>query len=104
MKIALIGSAVSVAGFRALGVDVYDVARPQEALEVWNNVDPGEYAVIFVTEELLPALEEELELFDYRAMPIISVIPPATGGIGSGLERLRRLVEKAVGTDVFLSD
>jgi len=102
MKVALIGSASSVVGFRALGVDAYVVTKPEDAVEVWNSIDLAEYAVIFVTEDLLEALAEELDPSDYQALPVITVIPSAMGGKGSGIERLRVLVEKAVGTDIFL--
>jgi V/A-type H+-transporting ATPase subunit F len=104
VKIAIIGPASTVVGFKALGLDSFVVARPEDASAVWESLDPEQYAIIFVVENLFELLSEQIELFRRRAFPVIIAIPPVSGEKGAGIERLRALVERAVGTDVVLND
>ncbi|MHB8893673.1 MAG: V-type ATP synthase subunit F [Candidatus Geothermincolia bacterium] len=98
---ALVGTASSILGFRSLGVDAFEVARPQEAGDVWRSIDVDRYAVIFVTEDVAVLLSEELGAFVRRPLPVITLIPPITGGKGTGVQSLRALVELAVGADIL---
>ena len=104
MKIAIVGPASSVVGFKALGLDAFVVSRPEDASAVWELLDPEQYAVIFVVENLFEPLSEQIELFRRRAFPVITAIPPVSGEEGAGIERLRALVEKAVGADLVLNE
>jgi V/A-type H+/Na+-transporting ATPase subunit F len=104
VKIAVIGPASSVVGFKALGLDAFAVARPEDAQAVWESLDPEQYAIIFVVENLFEKYSEQIELFRPRAFPIITAIPPVSGEEGASIERLRSLVEKAVGTDVMMNE
>lgn len=104
MKIAAVGPASSVEGFKALGVEVFEVERPTEAQAVWNSLDPDLYAVIFVTEDILEALADQVEAYGRRAFPVVTPIPPVSGSGGAGVDRLRALVEKAVGADMPIGD
>lgn len=101
MRLALIGPASSILGFRSLGVDVFEVPRPEDAPEVWKSIEVDRYAVIFVTEDVAGLLAEELEPFTRIPLPVITLIPPISGGEGTGVERIRSLVELAIGTDIL---
>lgn len=100
MKIAVIGPASSVMGFKALGLEVLVVQRPEDAPAVWDSLDTEEYAVIFVTEDLFEALFAQIEAFSHRTFPVVTLIPPVSGSGGAGVERLKSLVEKAIGTEM----
>jgi len=39
-----------------------------------------------------------------KLKPAIVVIPPTTGGVGLGLQRLKGIVEKAVGVDILAKE
>jgi len=103
MRIAVIGPASSVMGFKAFDLDVFVVPRPEEAVGIWGLIDPEQYAVIFVTENLYEALAEQIEVYARRTFPVVTLIPPVSGSQGSGAARLKALVEKAVGTDMTVS-
>ena len=49
-RIAVVGDATSVAGFRPLGFATFAVERPEEARELWPRLSSGEFGVVFVTE------------------------------------------------------
>lgn len=103
-KIAVIGDRTSVLGYRGLGLDTFEVAGAPGAREVWPDVIAGGYDVIFVTEDVYGGITDLVDEVSEQATPAVSVIPPATGGTGLGGEKIRRIVEKAIGTDVLIRE
>ena len=101
MKIAFVGDKTATAGFKALGLDVFVVPSPAEAATVWKTVAPGEYAVIFFTENEYRELYQELEPLRRQRFPVLTVLPPVAGHTMAAQEEIRALVERAVGTDVL---
>ena len=49
-KIAVMGDVDSVLGFKALGLDVYPVAGPEEGHETLHRLARENYAIIYMTE------------------------------------------------------
>ncbi len=102
-NIAVIGDRDSVLGFKALGAVVFPVSSSQarEALAIIERLCQEEYAVIFITELIAQGIEEELKRFRYRTLPSIVLIPSSQGSIGLGKEKVRDMVKRAVGIDIF---
>lgn len=109
-KIAIVGQKEVTAGFSILGFDEYRVENSSEASELLfelkkKNADENtqeKYAIIFVIEDFL----KEIPLDDYKklssgALPAIIPLPSHTGSTGFGETKIRRIVEKAVGSDIF---
>lgn len=101
MKIGMMGGKTSTAGFQALGVETFPVARPEDGPERWKEIDLDSFAVIFVTEPVYEQLGDEIKEARQRVFPVVTVIPAVTGSSGKAAAELRELVEKAVGTDMF---
>ena len=101
MKLAIIGEEASTAGFKALGLETFTVSRPSDAPDAWRRLDPTEFAVIFITEPVYEALEEETETLRGPGLPVILVIPAVEGSKGLGHKEIRAMVERAVGTDLM---
>ena len=59
-KIAVLGDYNSIYGFAALGLDTFPVENPQEGREKLNRLAAGEYAVIYITEQLAEQLSAEI--------------------------------------------
>ncbi|MDO8886284.1 V-type ATP synthase subunit F [Candidatus Oleimmundimicrobium sp.] len=100
-KVALIGDKTSVLGFQALGFDAYPVTEPREARNIWSEVKDSNYTVIMVTEEIYREIEDLLIEFADKFTPAVLIIPPAKGGQGVGFQRMKKIVEKAVGMDIL---
>ena len=112
-RIAIIGSKEAVAGFALLGVDVLPVSGNAQATEKLfelkrtmtkeaSGVERHTYAIIFITEDLASGLSPEDEKKLARgALPAIIPLPSHKGSTGYGLERLNRIVERAVGTNIL---
>lgn len=58
-------------------------------------------AVIYLTEVLYTALEEQLEPYQRNQIPAIIPIPGISGNTGVGLRQVSKSVEKAVGSDIL---
>ena len=110
-KLAIVGSKDACIGFHALGVTVRYAAEASEALEAIQELkeqkqESGEtlpkFAIIFVSENLYKKIDQETyRKLTKEALPAIVSIPNITGSTGFGVERLKNIVERAVGTNIL---
>jgi len=112
-RIAIVGSRETIAGFALLGVDVVPVLSPKQAVEELfrlkketmtdeQGVERNVYAIVFISEDLASGLSPDDEKKLARgALPAIIPLPSHKGSTGYGLSRLKRIVERAVGTDIL---
>lgn len=102
-KIAVIGGAETVPGFRALGLEACPVSDYQEAYEALKRLTSEEsgYAVIYIEEGYALQLQNEIDKFKDSPVPAIIVIPGRDGSTGIGLAALNAAVERAVGTNIL---
>ena len=102
-KIAAIGEKSSIYGFASIGLEIYPIEEPQEAIHQIRKMIDGGYAVIFITEELATSIESELDRYRELPLPAIIPIPGIQGNTGLGMRNVSKSVEQAVGSDI-LSD
>lgn len=109
-KLAIIGEESSVLLFRSLGVDVYAVrdqsgaVKELSALALEYDEDIGaEYAVVFVEESFYKEFPEDLlERLTRRPLPAVVPVPsPGADDNNFATNRLRKIVERAVGSDIL---
>ncbi len=100
-KTAVIGDRTSVLGFQALGFEAYPVSEPKEARDLWPDIMAKDYTIIMVTEEVYHEIEDLACECGNQFTPAVLIIPPAKGGEGLGFERIKKIVEKAIGIDIF---
>ena len=104
-KIAIIGSGDAVAGFKAVGVESIPVAELQQARDEVNRIyNSTEYAALFITEDWYDQLKNFINDRPAKALPSIVAIPSQEGSTGAGLDALRTIVEKAVGSDILSNE
>lgn len=104
-KIGIIGDRDSVLGFMALGFSVHEAQKSADAADkLYELVKSGEYAVIFITEELAVAIEDDIAKYKDMPLPAITVIPGADGGTGYGMANIKSAVERAVGADILFKN
>lgn len=99
-RIAVMGDATSVAGFRPLGFVVYAVDRPEDAREHWPELVRGEFGAIFVTEPVYAAIADLVAEIADSPIPAVTVIPAVGSPGGVGAAKLDRAIERALGTSV----
>ncbi|HDR06011.1 MAG TPA: V-type ATP synthase subunit F [Candidatus Coatesbacteria bacterium] len=100
-KIYFIGELEQLRGFRALGTTVLGVTEPEEAAEALKQAVRDGAVAIFITEELGGKMWDALAAYADRPLPVITLIPSSAGSKGIAFERIRRMVERAVGADVL---
>ena len=100
-KIAVLGDQDSVLGFKALGLDVYPVAGPEEGHETLHRLARENYAIIYMTEQLAAKLTTDIARYKDALTPAIILIPGKEGPLGLGMANIKTAVERAVGADIL---
>ena len=91
LKIAVIGGADTVMGFKALGLDVFAAGSQEEAREAFRRVtreSDGQYAIIYVEENLAEYLEHEIARYKDVPSPAIILVPVSVGTLALDLSEL----------------
>ena len=101
MKIGILGEKKSILAFRALGVDVFGVESKEDLSKAKEEIEKEEFAIIFITEDIAKDYPEEIELFYQETLPATLVIPGVKGSLGLGREGLKKIVERALGSDIL---
>ncbi len=112
-KIAFVGPEESVRAFSLLGVEIVPARDQHEALgEIHRlrkamtkddrGIERNVYAIIFVSEHLVHDLprDEEAKL-SASFLPAIIPTPSNKSNSTAGIARLKKLVERAVGSDIL---
>lgn len=103
-RIAVIGDKDSIYGFSALGLEVIDFDIVEDKAEKLKNMCNGDYAIIYITEQLAKELEREIEHFKEQQLPAIILIPGIKGNTGNGINKVKKSVEQAVGSDILFGN
>lgn len=103
LKIAVIGGRETVMGFKALGLETYPAASAAEAGHALRQLtrEGGDYAIIYIEENLAQELSGEIDKFKDSPTPAIILIPGREGPLGLGQSALKAAVERAVGTNIL---
>lgn len=103
LKIAVVGGAETVIGFKALGLEACPVANAEEAREVLRHLtrDSEDYAIIYIEENLAAELKHDIDRYKDSPKPAIILIPGREGSLGLGQSALKAAVERAVGSDIL---
>ena len=109
--LAVLGDFDSIMGFRALGLDAYPYGEPETLDEeeirpqLREIVRESGAKVLFVTEPFYQKFSELLETLRGQAVfPLFVPIPNNRGSLGSGADKVKALVAKAIGADIFGDD
>ena len=100
-KIAVMGDADSVLGFKALGLDVFPVESVDEAKSTLRRLAKDSYAIVYLTEQLAVHMDEELNRYKDELTPAVILIPGKEGSLGVSMANVKRAVERAVGADIL---
>lgn len=103
LKIAVVGGAETVIGFKALGLEACPVANVDEARETLRRLtrDSEDYAIIYLEENYAQQLQREIDRYKDTPKPAIILIPGREGSLGLGQSALKAAVERAVGSDIL---
>ena len=109
-NVAIIGPKDIISGFKALGVTPFDAKNGEIALEILkkikNDIEEGaeqdKYATVMIIESLVEQIPvEEMDKITKGALPAIVALPGLEGSHGAGIAKLKRLAERAIGSDIL---
>ena len=96
-KIGVIGERDSVLGFKAVGLDVHPCSQSDEAKKILHQLAKDEYAIIYITADMV----KDIDKYKDSRLPAIIPIPGKEGASGTGMDSVRKSVERAVGADIL---
>ena len=92
-----------VLGFSAIGVNAFPINEKQEALDAFEKIKQNnDYAILMIDEELAAQCPEIMD--STEALPAIISVPNEKGASDYSLKNLRKIVEKAVGSDILFKE
>lgn len=101
-KIAILGNRDSVLGFKNLGLEAFSLDTAddpkKELTDILNN---EEFGVVYITEDWHDKYSELLDDYKTKALPAIVAIPSSEGATGEGLKEVKKIVERAIGSDIL---
>ena len=100
-KIAVIGDATSVLGFKAFGLETFPCQGADDAMYALRKIASEDYGIIYITERFYRDIQEEVNKYADMRTPAIIPIPGADGTFGMGIANVKKNVEKAVGADIL---
>ena len=92
MKVAILGSKNAILGFKAIGLDVFDS---------FKKINLADYGILFITEDWARKFRKEVNEISGQTLPAILTVPSAQGATKEGIRNLKKIIEKAVGSDIL---
>lgn len=99
MKVAAVGSTQSVLGFKALGVETLNVENEEDLNNIKSQIMGNDFAVVLITEEIAKKYHNYVESLYSQALPAILVVPSIGGAGEVGKQGLKKILERALGSD-----
>lgn len=101
--LAIVGKRETVMPFLATGARVVYVKEGECAGTVEDLIREGTKIILF-TEEFIDELNDTLQKFRTETLPCLIPIPSGRGKSKIAIERIRGVIKKAVGADIFLEE
>lgn len=102
--IAAIGPQELISGFQSIGIMVFPAVNGTEALAQLATIRSHEqqFACVCITESIMRQINpDDLTTKDSPLLPVILTIPDLQSDKDAGLEKLRELTKRAIGSDIF---
>jgi V/A-type H+-transporting ATPase subunit F len=101
-SIAVLGEERTILGFKPYGVDVHFYTQSAGPIEDWfREILKKDYRLIIITESVTGKLKEQIDALWEKELPVVLTVRGLGESTGAASQRLRMLVIKAVGTDLF---
>jgi vacuolar-type H+-ATPase subunit F/Vma7 len=101
--LAIIGQRETIMPFLATGAHVVFIKSGEGISAVEELITRG-FEIIFFTEEFIDELNDILMKYQNQTTPCLIPIPTGRGKTKLAIERIRGVIKKAVGADVFLEE
>ena len=101
-SIAVLGEERNILGFKPFGIDVFFYHDDKTPVDEWfREIVKKDYKLILITDTIAVHLKEQIDRLWERELPVVLTISGLGKPSSLAFEHLRRLVIKAIGTDLF---
>ena len=101
-SIAMLGEERNIMGFKPFGVDVYLYHETNMPPDEWfKEILKKDYELIIITESIAEKVKDQIDELWEKELPVVLTIRGMGETARTSFERLRKLVIKAVGADLF---
>lgn len=88
--------------FKSLNIELFKAYDSKEAKNILEKITQREdFGIILLTETLAYKLEEELKYFQKLFLPSIVIIPTIASNLNLSGLKLKEVMKKAIGVDLF---
>lgn len=102
MKIGILGDNKSVLAFGALGVEVFGVEKEGDLMNILEKINKDKFAILLITEDIAQKYEQAVKSLFQGTLPACLVIPGIKKGSGKAKEELKKILERALGSESVL--
>jgi len=102
--VAVIGPAELISGLQAVGIKAFPATDAVMAAEAFTAIQTSEtpFACVCITESIMNQIDAETkENMTKDSLPVILTIPDFHSNKNAGLDKLRELAKRAIGSDIF---
>ena len=103
MHIGILGENKSVLAFGALGVETFGVSNKEELALQMKAIKEKELAILLIDEDIATKFDEEIKSLFQETLPACLVIPGINKGSGKAKEGLKKILERALGSESFVN-
>ena len=82
---------------------MFDATTAEQAQPLIKKLSQGDYAVIFIAENLAEQIPETLAKAKLKPFPAVVPIPTGANSSGFGMQGIKADVEKAIGVDILFN-
>lgn len=101
MKVAILGEKKSVLAFRALGCETFSIGNEEDLDKAIEKIEKMDIAILFITEDIAQKYEEKIQPLFEKTLPAALVIPGVKGSSEKGKEGLKKILERALGSELI---
>jgi len=99
--ILVVGKRDSILGFKTIGIETLFWENRANSLPLLKNAVEQKSKIIFITEAIFEEIKDFVEAVSGQVYPVFVPIPDISGATGVSSENIRKLVIKALGTDIL---
>jgi V/A-type H+/Na+-transporting ATPase subunit F len=103
-RLGIIGSKSIIQSFKLFGIEIFPIDSEEEGRAAIKKIMQEEFAVIFITEDWMEKLDEDLTKLKQKTIPAVISLPTHLSDSNYGIKELKKTVERAVGSDILFKD
>ncbi|MDI6850656.1 MAG: V-type ATP synthase subunit F [bacterium] len=100
-RVICLGKYETVFPLKAIGMEYKVCNTGEEAREALKSLISENYGLIFIEEDYFQSVKDIVDSLKEQAYPAVMFIPGAGGSTGQAREKLRAILLKSIGIDIF---